>query len=263
LGRLDGNRLEALFGRLEAFEGDFSPSHVEGALGAVLDQMNRLREGRTHMFDFGSGTAIRRVALRLLRRIPTENERHACIERLLPTLRWLSAQQELIGVARDHQLASKESIEKWKGELMERASLATPVQLMEERALGAFIGEAIKIGGIVEARMRTSLKDDSVFARMIASAMGDQHTYSFGDAASQQETRLPWKDLTKLFGAVELKRRVEEARARLPAAQMPPRVNKALDLAMKYAEGWRPKDTFREERDGEVESAARVSPDPP
>lgn len=254
LDTFDAARLENLLGRLEMFEDEFPPEHAEAAIGALMNQLARLREGRRHAFDLGADIALDRVVLRLLRRVDAQSEREAVVSRLLPSLASLSAQLGLVRLAEGYELAGKEAIQSWKAEVLTRFAAAAPGQLAGERNLVMLVAEAIHAGEPLANQARAVVYGNGVvIARLLASAMREQSSWSLGDVASVQEARLPWKQLVKLLGD-DFGDRVREVRELVSAAQLDPRCDQALDLATRYAVGWRPAD-----RDGnpeDVEEAA-------
>lgn len=249
---LEPERLENLLGRLELYEDDFPPEHVEAAIGALLDQFGRLREGRQHAFDLGGEMALDRVVLRLLRRCMDEAEREAIVTRVLPTLRWLSAQWDLIILTQEHELAREPTIATWKSVLLERLMKASNGQLSDERSLGALLQQAIAAGGECAKRPLEALQDDPVLIRLLVSVTTESSKWSMGDVTSVNEARLPWTALQNLFGDGKLlEDRVREARSRVSRETVHLRGNEVLDLAIRYADGWRPTDRLGRSDDEE------------
>jgi len=82
---------------------------------------------------------------------------------------------------------------------------------------------------------------------LLVSVLRQQSSWTPGSATSVQEPGLPWQDLGRLFGEEALARRVREVRAQVKAEALDPRSNTALDTAVRYASGWRPKDHFGSE----------------
>jgi predicted KAP-like P-loop ATPase len=71
LDAMDPETLEHALKRLEDFEDDYRPEHVERAVPVLLNQMPRLREGSRGFMDFGADVKLRSVVLRLLRKAKT------------------------------------------------------------------------------------------------------------------------------------------------------------------------------------------------
>jgi hypothetical protein len=240
----DAAQLEGLFARLEAFEGDFSPEHVEAAIGALLDQLGRLREGREQMFDLGADVSLSRVVLRLLRRVESIEDREALIGRLLPTLRWLSARRSLIRIAKGHDLAGDDAAATWTVALHEAVAGRAPSKLLGERDAGFLVVDAIKAGAPWAGGALALLADDVAFVQFLASLMSEQFSGRMGDVTSRRERRLPWKALAGLLGESWLRERVDAAAAAVDRADLPDRTGHALELAVRYASGWVPPDMF-------------------
>jgi predicted KAP-like P-loop ATPase len=266
LDKLDPERLENLLGRLEVYEDEYPPEHIEAAIGAILDQLGSLREGRRHHFDFGADLTLDRVVLRLLRRQGDQGERQAIVARVLPTVRSLSAQRGLIRLIEGHKLAGEQAIAAWKAELCERLLSVSPATLAHERHLGWLLAEAADIGGETAERARSFIEHDALLVRLLSSAISVQSRRSLSDVASVQEKRLPWKDIERVFGSERIAARVREARGRLSREQLDPQGNEALDLAMRYADGWRPADRLGgagEDDDADPDENGSAEPEPP
>ena len=202
--------------------------------------------------------------LRLLRRQESEEARETMVARILPTLRWLSGQLELIRIMEGHKLAKEERIAEWKAGLI--TSVVTGVRdgnLSGERFLGSLLKMTIDAGVMNTDLASKVIADDQLLMRLLTSVMSESSRWTPGDVASVESVRLPWEQLCALFGAADLATRVKEARSRQAPADLEYRDNQALDIAVRYAAGWRPKqDPFDQEDDEEAGPTPPSSPPP-
>ncbi|MCA9587128.1 MAG: KAP family NTPase [Myxococcales bacterium] len=253
LEALDDGQLESVFDRLEDYEDHFPPETVMPATGALLDQLPRLREGRQGMFDVGANLALTRVVLRLLRRIDDVDERASQVDQLLPTIKTLSAQVELLRVLECHQLAPVERVQAWRMELGRRVSQAPPESLSAERDLGALIELAMTThpdDDEVRARLQVALDDDGVFVRFLRSGLGERMSRPMGRVAFDVQHTLPWSALVRVVGDEgRLLARISEVQASVNVDALDERAQVAIRTAVKYSDGWRPPEFGRRQAD--------------
>ena len=236
------NQLEGLLARLEDYEDEIPPEHVQGAVGALLDQFHIMREGPRGMFDLGPQMALDRVVLRLLRRIADENVRVVLVDTTLPTLRWLSAGRDLIGLMEGHTLAPKIVCKKWNRDLAARVVGALPQHLALERDLAALVDTAVRLQGeAARESLRTALDLDAVFLRFLRSGLSEQSSVPVGDVAVTHVSILPWEALETLIGDSRLLARVAEVHSRAKLDELDERSVLALKTAIRYSDGWRPR----------------------
>jgi hypothetical protein len=252
---LEPSAVETLLRRLEAFEDEYPVACIEPAIGAVLDQMPRLREGTTHMFDVGADMAVERLVLRLLRRVENASDREALVDRVLPTVNRMSAQRHLIHIAGSHKLAEANAVERWTAILHAGLAGASPEALAAERDLGPLLEGAIRADPTYADAARRRLVDGRVFSRFLACALQVQRRAPLGGGAVHSEDRLPWQGLCKLIGGEWLRARVKKMAVEAEGEQLDSRAQRALAVAVRYADGWAPKDWFEAEPVGEVAPA--------
>lgn len=254
VARLTPDQVEHLLGRLEAFEDEFPSSAVESAVGALLDQSGQLRQERRHFFDLGADFALARVVLRLLRRVEADEEREGLLARLIPSLLSLSARQTLLEVVEGHKLATTQAVDAWRAELLASVAAATADQVVGERKLAILLESVIDKGGEPADKARQLLDDDFVFVSVLATAMKESSSWSPGNAASVQQQELQWSALERLMGT-GLAERIREVRARVDESRLDARGKSALDLAVRYAEGWRPPNSFQRPKTDNTDDA--------
>lgn len=241
LEKLDSTRIEALLARLEAYEEDFTPDKVESAIGAILDQMHRLRIGKTHFFDFGPGMALQRVILRLIRCIHEQEERERVVSNLLPTLRWWSGMRTLVDVMEGHELASKSTLEQWRADLYALVLEGDVEKLVLERNLGILLIDALKAGGDTATRAQSLISNPRVFIKLLGSLASFASTWAMGDVVSTHSLSLPWDFIEENLGEL-LPAGIENFAAAKPQPEITPYERAVFELAQRYHAGWRPED---------------------
>jgi hypothetical protein len=85
------------------------------------------------------------------------------------------------------------------------------------------------------------LANDAVLVQLLRSALSEGYSQSLGDVATRQHPTLPWDWLQGLFDPGELNQRVVGIRNRMGQVE-DARTAAALELAERYATGWRPED---------------------
>jgi KAP-like P-loop domain-containing protein len=244
LASVDDALLEDLLGRLEDYEGEFDPAAAEVATEVLLNQLTRLREGRSGMMDVGAEIALSRVVLRVLRRVEDEEERLAIIRRVLPRLEQLSAREELVDVVGHrenvgHRLIPEAAGDELYDELYQQVVDAEPAALANERQLLSLFYRATE--GETDgrrARVRELCADDVVFLRLLRSSYGESRRQQTGDLAVRTTPQLPWEVLARVVGGEErLRARVGEVAARVDRERLDDRTRLALETAERYVSG--------------------------
>lgn len=246
ISQMDSSTLEQALERLEDYEDDYLPDTIENAVQVLMNHYPRLREGRQGMGDFGADLKLSRVVLRLLKRIADESERTAIMERVLPKLNTLSARLHLVrlvgheeGVG--HELIPKETAD-WLGEQMRVLILeAGPQALSSERDLYELLAWAAVTGDESDKeRVKEIIENDRVFLRLLHSSLAEAFAQTSGTVSVRMEYRLLWDGLTSMFGEEILQRRIHEVATSVDKESLDKRSRLALELAERYASGWRP-----------------------
>ena len=240
-------KLEDLFLRLDVVEDEFEVLESLNAAAALLSQLDRLRRGKTHMFDLGAEFPLRSLVLRLLRGRTDEDPpphapllRAVAIDEVIPTLRTLSAQHELIEVIEDHTLAGVENIALWKEELLDRVARQAPALLAKERRLVQLLARLADRSSTDAELVDALLGMPAVLVALLTTSVGTVRSQPMSDVGSSSRTTLPWDALCTRFGGSRFEQRVREARPQLAGAELRTSEHDALSLAEKYAAGWRP-----------------------
>lgn len=245
LSAISPTQLEELLDRLEAWEDEFPPPTSE-VLAVFMRQMERLRTGRRAMFDMGADLALDRVVLRILRRSEDEAERLAAVKGALATDLSLTAKRALLQIVgydenAGHKLIPETDSKRLDKQLAKEISLASPATLQSERDLRRLIyWSGSKGGKPAQTRIKQLLGDDAVLARLIHSSRGESISQGMGDVGERRTASLSWDWLKSLLPDGELERRAVGLRERLDTETVDEEMEAALELAERYASGWRP-----------------------
>ena len=245
LAATTSDQLEELLGRLEAWQHDFPPPNGR-AIGALLRQMGRLRTGRRKMLDMGADLALDRIVLRMLRRSEDPAERLAALERALDADLSLTAKASLLLLVGNeenagHKLIPETDSKRLDKRLAKEIASTPPDRLRDERDVRRLIHWAGKKGGrAAQTRIKELLKEDGLLAKLLQNCLGETISQGMGDVGERRTATLAWDWLQALLPNGELEQRVTGLRGRLDPATVDERMAVALDLAERYAGGWRP-----------------------
>ena len=245
LTELSPNQLEESLGRLEAWQYDFPPPRP-GPIAVLYREAERLRQGRRGIFDFGADLAVGRVVLRILQRSQEPAERLAVVEEVLNRDLTLSAVISLLLLVgheenAGQELISEEDADRLNTALARSVADSDPADLAKERELPRLISWAGRKGDdAVRQRLHDLLADDSLLAALLRQTMSEGYSQNMGDVAQRSSSTLPWEWLQGLLPPHELDRRAVGLRERLGESPLDDRAVAALELAGRYATGWRP-----------------------
>src|SRR5207245_3912293 len=90
---------------------------------------------------------------------------------------------------------------------------------------------------LARARVRELVGDDRVFRRLIASALHESHSQAITEVTVRTQQSLPWESLENLLGPELLRERAASVSS---VDNSQKREVSALELAKRYAQGWRP-----------------------
>jgi hypothetical protein len=247
-GAMDSRMVEHAVERLEDYENDYPPEHVEIAVEVLLNQLPRLREGRESFGDFGADMKLERVVLRLLRRIDDPEALALKLKMIMLRIETLSARLQLVEMVGHrkhvgHGLVAEEEARNLEEHVLTALEHAAPDSLAGERDLVRLLLRVREIdqerGEALSARLA---ERDPVFLAVLRSSLRESHSATIGDVVAHVEHALAWDAMCELFGEDAVKRRVEELARSRDGGRISPdqRTNLALDTAKRYAAGWRP-----------------------
>lgn len=246
LGLMSADQVEEALGRLEAWEHDFGRPNGT-AIAAFMRQTERLRQGgKRGMFDFGSDIALDRVVLRLLRGTEDPAARFAAINEAIKAGMSLTARMRLVRLAGHEEnqgegLVPEADAKRLAQRLAKDIAAAGASALIRERDVPRLVAFAVKFGGTAtKLRVGSMLHDDAVLAKLLGGSLGETTSQGMGDVGVRRTATLPWDWLKTLLPEGELETRVMGLAGRLDPTLLDDRTKEALELAEKYAEGWRP-----------------------
>lgn len=236
-----------LMERLEDFQEDYQSEDVEPASVIVLNQLPRLKSERGLYEDAEASSQLVRVVLRLFWKVDSEAERLAIAKRVLPRLSSLSARLELVemlgheeGVG--HRLVQADEARKLERTLRQQILRAGSEHLVQERDLSKLLSWVVRSTPSRAQAVRRILRDDAVWVVFLSSAISDVRVQAVGEIALERHPRLPWDDWIETLGERFLVRRAREVAAAIGEAREETRATRAVELSVKYADGWRPRD---------------------
>lgn len=234
------DRIQDVIASLENLESQFAEEDVVGGVTALLNIAPHLPEVERGMFGLDSRMVVGRVTYRLLRKVEDHRRLEALVDLIIPNLRSLSAEFELITTVgyregAGHKLISEARATELEKAWRERVRAASEHQLAgEHELLRLYIFEQ-QGRGDDETEM-TVPHTPELTAALLKAAVSIVRSNSMGNRAVRQEKRLAWDSLIEIFGNEDvLNARLDEVkRAGIPGIQ------EEMVLADKYREGWRP-----------------------
>lgn len=249
LSELTNPQLEEIVSRLEDFEDDYPIESVEPAIAALFSQLHRVTDDRSLWLGFSAEMKLHRVIYRLLKRLKSEQEREKVVTRLFAApdislrgkriLVLMSGHQKNVG----HGFISAVVADRLEADLSAMIASAEGAALATE-------GDLIRLCVWVRqhgtdqntASLRMGLVHRDAFLSLLKSAMTESQSQTLGDAAIGRDKRLAWKTLGDVVGEDDLVQRVKNLVAN--GQSMPDGYKETVDLALRYADGWRPSDRF-------------------
>lgn len=241
LRAIDPRRREDVVGALESFEEDFEPEQVVPGVTVLLNLLRDLPERPQGMFDFGPRLTVARVTLRLLRILEGPEQVESAVDEILPNLRNLSLKLELLEDVgyrsnRGHQLVTEEFADRRLRAWRDQVRATAPEELAAEHDLGRVL--------LVAARDSSDDEDPvavpdvpEVTAALLTSLISESRSQAMGSRAVHRDKRIGWDVLVEVVGGEdETIRRIEQI------SETDILDPDAIELAKKYASGWRPAD---------------------
>lgn len=244
LDALDEKRFETALERLEDFERDFPVEAAPIAVPVLVNRMVRLSDHSDGMFGLSPRFKVTRVVLRLLSRIKDPAALGVSALAMLGKIAYLSGWLvlvEMVGHRQSigHKLISEDQAKKLEDKLVERLRSMPANQLANEWGL---FGLSFRVLNWLESkdkvrlagRLREHLVEDGFVLALLRTAVNYAH-YN-----GHTEKRLFWDALLETFGDELL-----DASNRLAHSQLYGNLSQddqdTVNLAQKYASGWRPK----------------------
>ena len=254
--RLPNDRLEDALGRIgDAAEG-LTADAVPGAVSVLLELFPRLRTGRRGMGDFGSEFAIARPVLGMLQRLTPEAV-FGLTERLVndtPTIFGAFRLVTMVGHRPNagHGLVGEDQGRQLETLLRERITSAGD-GLAEERDLLTvlFHSDLHEDGqGILPGVM-----SPPVAATILKSAVAVSRSQNIGTGRPTpviERFGLHWEVLTRVLGGEDHVRIAAQSLGESEQFSEDVELQRAIVLANRYLDGWRPHDPFANVDDREM-----------
>lgn len=226
---------------------DGDPARV--ALPVLLDLLPRLPED-TGMLTFSGSMVLIRAALRLLKRLPTEEERADVIRAVITETRSLSARLILILVAGHRKDVGARLVAPDVAKALEDDLRKSLIELSPD----AFPAETrtVRLADLLaeteEGRraLHELAEDNRVMLSMFVGSMGEIRGRSMGAAAVEVTKTLAWDRLATYFGEEMLIRRTGELMQAImdDGMAISPEERAAVTLAVDYATGNQPETPY-------------------
>jgi predicted KAP-like P-loop ATPase len=247
LAELEPAALQHVLERLEDFEEDYPLEAVEPACAVLLRQLPRLPDDHASFFSFSPEMKVQRVVYRLLKRITDPAALDGIIVRLSnrPELT-LRARRVLVLMSGHQQNAGHRFLSEERSTELEK-QLASTIAGADSDTLAAD-GDLVRLVVWVETHgtpqeqetLRNRLREDQIFLNLLTSCLSESQSQTFGDVAVRRDQVLAWDILEKYVGSEELNAKANSFTTEQVAA-FPTKAREAVELAKRYATGWRPK----------------------
>lgn len=242
LSSIEPNRRQSAVSTLESFEDDYQAEHVIPTATVLLNLLPGLPVQERGLFEPDSRTVVRRVVLRLLRALKDGEAIESAVLSILADVRTLGSRNELITLVGyqenvGHKLVSEEFAASIERELRDQVRAASPAILAQERGVIGLLTYVRRQSDDPEPLFEVPDSTDLDLA-LLKSARSDSVLYTSGSRAPTLSPRLAWEALIDLYGNED----TLLARIASLASAGVEQEDELLDLAAKYAEGWRPKD---------------------
>ncbi len=205
IAKLSPPQLEALFSRLEDYEEVIPEDSVEIALPVLLNEANRMREGRQGFYDFGADLAAGRIALRFLRVIKEEAKREEVLRRIVPALSQHSRRLDLVETAGTkervgHSLVATAVAEELELEIAADVAAASAHDLSKERNLFLLVGWLYREHPDFFPPAAQHLREVGPLVRLLGSALSEAISGALSTGSVRTQEHLPWEYLKTLVG---------------------------------------------------------------
>lgn len=251
LAGMNSERLENMLGQLEDYEERFPENAADAAIPVLFHHSLRLREDKHAMFDLGADMALARVVLRLIRRVPEQN-RVDSVAHILANTHALSRKLDLVqmigpekGIG--HDLVTEDRAKDFAAAL-ERECLAAPTgTLARERDLyiiAQWLYSRVTPPDAITTWLRSHASDATFLTALLRSALGETLSQGLDEPVAHRQEYLPWDLLEAALTPDQL-----AMMDRLSANGLDERSSRAITLAKRYRQGWRPPSRSGEKRE--------------
>jgi hypothetical protein len=240
LRSLNRERLQDVIASLENYQDQFAEEHVVPSATVLLNLMADIPERQGGMFDLDSRLVVLRVTYRLLRSLNNPTAVETVVQQILPELKSLSAKLDLI-----LQVGHREA---WGHKLVSELVAAGFEKAWRDEVRAASIHEIVEDTNplrVLLTTKRDSLQTEASLVvaespeltlAVLRGSRSEVKSQAIGSSAIRRSARLDWDALSELFGDQQtLTERIVSLKATRPKG-----ADDLLELAEKYASGWRP-----------------------
>ena len=244
LDALDDQRFEAALERLEDFERDFPAAAVPVAVPVLVNRMRRLSPHYDGTWSMSPRLKAARVVLRLLRRVEAPEDLMAIMAVVLEKVDTVSGWLELVRMVGHrqsvgHKLVGENQAKELEGLLVERLKSAATRQLADEWNLFALSLQALRwVEGEDRARLADRMREHLIADEFVLTLL--RRALNYARYNGHTEKRVFWDELVEVFGE-GLAGCVERLSRSSLFRDLPEEDQETINLALKYASGWRPK----------------------
>lgn len=240
LRSIELHELEGVIARLEVFEEQFRPEHVEPGVVVLLNLLYDVPDNRRGFLELGSRFTITRVTLRLLRSLKEPDAIEAAVKKILPSVRYLSARLEAVDDVgynehSGHELVSRSAAAGFEREWRAQVRGLGVEDMLAEPQLLRVLHVAGREPKPDEAPIPVP-DDPRLTLKLLRLALNYSTSQTLGSRSVRRDARLSWDTLVAVFGTeAQLLSRFDalgDSGVELDA--------ELSGLFQKYREGWRP-----------------------
>ena len=243
IDHLDEQRFEAALERLEDFEHDFPVEAAPIAVPMLVNRMGRLSDHSASMFGSSPRLKASRVIYRLLRRIEEPEALMSLLPDILGKVDTLSGcfhLVEMVGHRESigHRLVGEDQARMLEAQLIDRLKSATTIQLTAEWDLATLsLRVLLWIEGEDKAQLAASLRQHLAEEGFVLTLLHTAVNYAYYNGHA--EKRVFWDGLVEVFGE-GLADSVDKLLRSPLYRNLPKEDQDTINLAQRYASGWRP-----------------------
>jgi energy-coupling factor transporter ATP-binding protein EcfA2 len=242
---IDPDRLEDVVAALEAYEGAFPADTIAPLTAALFAILPIIPDRERPFMSFADARlVVTRVALRALRQLASPEQVEEAVTSALEHTSSLSAKLALIQMVghtegAGHKLVSEDVAATYEASFRSEVAAATPEHLVSETDLLRVLFAAAAFGLDAPHHLATVLTPELTRV-ILLDAVSETRSRPVGNRAVTRRPRLSWDLLLELFGSPEaLTVAIDASRA---LAEGDEEYAMVLNLADRYAAGWRPPD---------------------
>ncbi len=242
MASVPNSELQGVIRNLEVFEGEYPVSALRPGLVVLLNLLPRMLPFKREIFGTEPQMTVRRVVLRMLRQVEEVPIREEIVRAVFPGLMSLSAKNDLLSIVgyeenAGHQLITSESWDELRTELQIQIRNSSPTSLVGEYDLLRVLISGRGEDELPEDPYAVPVSEDLDLA-LLRAASTEVQSFAIGNRAVTREQRLHWETLQLIFGSDDQLTQFVDRLSRLTG--LDEESFSLIELAKKYADGWRP-----------------------